>query len=107
MIEMLKCREKKKNDNKIKHFYSAAPKKIIWRLSFSLIGDNGSLLHFFVWSPAVCSVFLILQKSSLRIKDFLQKQNISLHVSGHHFSHLKYRPIFKFLQMNHKTYCRY
>ncbi len=49
MIEMLKCR--KKNDNKIKHFYSAAHKKIIWRLSFSLIGANGSLLDFFVWSP--------------------------------------------------------
>ncbi len=43
---------KKNNDNnKIKHFYSAAPKKIIWRLSFSLIGANGSLLNFFVWSP--------------------------------------------------------
>ncbi len=49
---MLKCREKNDN-NKIKHFYSAAPKKIIWRLSFSLIGANGSLLDFFffVWSP--------------------------------------------------------
>ncbi len=54
MIEMLKCREKKLNaNNKVKHFYSAAPKKIIWRLSFSLIGANGSLLDFFVWSPAI------------------------------------------------------
>ncbi len=45
IIEMLKCRGKK-------HFYSAAPKKIICRLSFSLIGANGSLLDFFfVWSP--------------------------------------------------------
>ncbi len=26
-------------------------KKIIWRLSFFLIGANGSLLYFFVWSP--------------------------------------------------------
>ncbi len=52
MIEMLKCREKKYN-NKIKHFYSVAPKKIIWRLSFFLIGANGSLLDFFVWSPVV------------------------------------------------------
>ncbi len=58
MIEMLKCRKKKKDNNKIKHFYSAAPKKTIWRLSFSLIGANGSLLDFLVWSPgtAVFSV---------------------------------------------------
>lgn len=52
MIEMLKCRGKKlnNNNNKIKHFYSVAPKKIIWRLSFFLIGASGSLLNFFVWS---------------------------------------------------------
>ncbi len=36
MIEMLKCRVEKNYDNKIKHFYSVAPKKIIWRLSFFL-----------------------------------------------------------------------
>ncbi len=50
MIEMLKCREKNYN-NKIKHFYSVAPKNIIWRLRFFLIGASGSLLDFFVWSP--------------------------------------------------------
>ncbi len=43
-----------------KHFYSAAPKKIIWRLSFSLIGANGSFLDFFVWSPAIEVVYYLI-----------------------------------------------
>ncbi len=54
MIEMLKCRDKNKMIiiNKTL-FILRRPKKIIWRLSFSLIGANGSLLDFFVWSPAL------------------------------------------------------
>ncbi len=67
MIEMLKCREKIYN-NKIKHFYSVAPKKIISHLSFSLIGANGSLLDFFVWSPAyersIVCVFVVARGHS-------------------------------------------
>ncbi len=66
MIEMLKCR-KKLNNNKIKHFYSAAPKNIIWRLRFSLIGAMAAYSIFFVWSPVWREPQIIKFKNAFHI----------------------------------------